>query len=78
VNGEEEVMEEVEEGGAEEEEEAVPCGGGSQTTRGRGRGRSSVNRPLAERGRPRLDSSKRKDRGVEGEEEENMLPPAKH
>jgi hypothetical protein len=37
-----------------------------------------VNRPLAERGRPRLDSSKRKDRGVEGEEEENMLPPAKH
>jgi hypothetical protein len=78
VNGEEEVMEEVEEEGAEEEEEAVPCGGGSQTTRGRGRGRPPVNRPLAERGRPRLDSSKRKDRGVEGEEEENMLPPAKH
>jgi hypothetical protein len=71
-------MEGEEEEGDEEEEETVNCGGGSQTTRGRGRGRPPMNRPMTERGRARLDSSKRKDRGVEGEEEESMLPPAKH
>ncbi len=37
VDGGEEVMEDGEEEGVEEEEETVPCGGGSQITRGRGR-----------------------------------------
>jgi hypothetical protein len=78
VDGGEEVMEEGEEEGEEEEKETVHCGGGSQTTRGRGRGRPPINRPMTEKGRARLDSSKRKDRGVEGEEEESMLPPVKY
>ncbi len=71
----------MEEGSGEEEEVEVESetetGGGEATQGARARGRPPLNKQLTQKSRPRLDS-KRKDREMEREEEEGILPRAKH
>ncbi len=78
ATAEEDGMEE--ESGEEEEvemESETETGGGEATQGTRGRGRPPLNRQKTQRNRPRLDS-KRKDREMEREEEEGIMPRAKH
>jgi len=71
----------TEEGSGEDEEvemeSETETGGGEATQGARARGRPPLSKQLTQKGRPRLDS-KRKDREMEREEEEGILPRAKH
>jgi hypothetical protein len=71
----------TEEGSGEDEEvemeSETETGGGEATQAARARGRPPLSKQLSQKGRPRLDS-KRKDREMEREEEEGILPRAKH
>jgi len=71
----------TEEGSGEDEEvemeSETETGGGEATQGARPRGRPPLSKEMTQKSRPRLDS-KRKDREMEREEEEGILPRAKH